>query len=359
MVGIYGSTYASTIVGNNNQMLSTEYLEGMGYRLVLFVLALALLIGFTLLYIKNNNSKVVKKEAIKKVASVKKFAPKKKVVKKAPAKKTTRTKSNAAKATKVKVVKNVDSKSKSELVWPVYLILGLVVLIVFLGSVDWAGMFGTNWFATLSEKLSEFAIGDFNIYDKIFGGIAPFGTWTDAFTRFNYYSIFLIIASIALILVYKIKWDEAFDKMIDGAKDYFKLAMLLMLASSMFVFAYYYGLLSFVNDWFLGLTEEFNVVTAGITSIVNSTLYVNYYFYSGTLLSTFMTKFTDPTLHSLMNVMVVNLYGLTMLVAPTSLLMLASLWITDIDYKSWIKFIWKFVLALFVLSFIVLTIMVL
>ena len=57
--------------------------------------------------------------------------------------------------------------------------------------------------------------------------------------------------------------------------------------------------------------------------------------------------------------MFTNLYSLVMLVAPTSILLLITLSISDVKYTEWFKFIWKLALALLVVSFIVFSVMLL
>ena len=52
--------------------------------------------------------------------------------------------------------------------------------------------------------------------------------------------------------------------------------------------------------------------------------------------------------------MLQNLYGLVQIVGPTSILLLASLSYLEVPYKTWLKYIWRFVLALFIIIFITL-----
>ena len=49
--------------------------------------------------------------------------------------------------------------------------------------------------------------------------------------------------------------------------------------------------------------------------------------------------------------MFANLYSLVMFVAPTSVLLLISLSISDVKYGEWFKFIFKLVLTLLIVSF--------
>ena len=47
------------------------------------------------------------------------------------------------------------------------------------------------------------------------------------------------------------------------------------------------------------------------------------------------------------------MYGLAMLVAPSSVLLIASLGYTETNYGSWLKHIWKVVLELLVVLLVI------
>ena len=45
-----------------------------------------------------------------------------------------------------------------------------------------------------------------------------------------------------------------------------------------------------------------------------------------------------------------------MIIGPTSLILIAGLTYLDIPYTTWLKYIWRFILMLFILIFVVLMI---
>ena len=47
------------------------------------------------------------------------------------------------------------------------------------------------------------------------------------------------------------------------------------------------------------------------------------------------------------------MYGLTMLVAPTSLILMATLSYLKVSYKDWLKNVWKLLLELFIILLII------
>ena len=110
---------------------------------------------------------------------------------------------------------------------------------------------------------------------------------------------------------------------------------------------------------FLGLAKEFNIAISGIYTIINSVFYVDYYYLAYSVLYSLTSVYDDANVLSILSVMFTNLYSLVMLVAPTSVLLLISLSISDVKYTEWLKFIWKIALVLLVVSFITFMVMML
>ena len=133
--------------------------------------------------------------------------------------------------------------------------------------------------------------------------------------------------------------------------------MLTILDCSLFVFIYYNPVLTPVSSLLLG--KDFNVALTGIYTIINSVFYVDYYYLAYSVLYSITSVYSDSTVLSIISVMFTNLYSLVMLVAPTSILLLITLSISDVKYTEWFKFIWKLALALLVVSFIVFSVMLL
>ena len=52
-----------------------------------------------------------------------------------------------------------------------------------------------------------------------------------------------------------------------------------------------------------------------------------------------------------------SVYGLTSIVAPTSFLVIFALKYFDVPYTTWFKYIWRFVLMLFLLVILVLLVL--
>ena len=148
-----------------------------------------------------------------------------------------------------------------------------------------------------------------------------------------------------------------FEGFVDGIKSFVVPAILTLLASSLFVFIYYNPVLTPVTTLLLNATNGFNVALSGIYTIINSVFYVDYYYLAYSVLYSITSVYSDKSVLSIISVMFTNLYSLVMLVAPTSVLLLISLSLSDVKYTEWFKFIWKLALMLLVISFIVFTVM--
>lgn len=340
IVGMYGATYAGTLYGYLDGFMQTKPTDNILAKVILFVLALGLLIGFTLIYMQKNNmlpEKTAKKSKEKATKKTVKSETKKEKVKKADKKEKT--------------------EEKEKKVWPLLLVLGLLFLVLILGTTAWGNIFSSNWFATAHDTImNKWKIGGFKVVEKLFGGLDAFGTWTSS-TRYVSYSIMILFAVATLAIVYKVKLKDAFDAFVKGIKEYVVPAFLALIAYSIFVFTIYYPVLGVITTWITGLTDSFNLVTSGLHAIISSVFYPDFSYYGYYIVYTFVQTIKDTSLYSLIGLVFTNLYALVMLVAPTSVLLLTSLSISEVKYTEWLKFIWKYALCLLVVSFIVFTVL--
>ncbi len=341
IVGMYGATYAGTLYGYLDGFMQTKPNDNILAKVIFFVVSLGLLIGFTLIYMKKHKMLETKSNKKEKKDKKEKKKETKKVVKS---------------ETKKEQSKTEEGNPKK--VWPMLLIMGILFLVFILGTTTWANIFGKNWFETAHTSIMEWKVGGFAIVEKIFGGIDALGTWSTS-TRFIPYSILILLASTALTLVYKVKLKDAFEAFVKGIKEYVVPAFLALIAYSLFVFTIYYPVLGVITNWITGLTESFSIVTAGIHAMISSVFHPDFAYYGYYVVNAFIQTQQDTSLYSLISLIFTNLYSLVMLVAPTSVLLLTSLSISEVKYTEWLKFIWKYALCLLVVSFIVFTILVL
>lgn len=83
-----------------------------------------------------------------------------------------------------------------------------------------------------------------------------------------------------------------------------------------------------------------NVLTAFITSIFHTDLMYTGYSLSGYMLSGFSAYM------SVVFLIYLTMYGFVSFLAPTSILLVAGLAYTKVEYKDWLKYIWKFAVGM-------------
>ncbi len=325
-VGLMGTTFSYNTTQVLQQYLSVELTDLIWAKIVLLVLGVVLLALFVL--------KFGKKASTKKVDDKEEFIP------------------EEVKSVKVKD-KDKDKKHKVK-VWPLVLILDLMLIVTILGFIPWNGAFGITLFDDITTAITEFELFGFPIFGKILGAISAFGYWTlvELVTL-------MLLAIIILKFVYKIKWDDVFDGFGKGVKKALVPALIVILIYTCLVLTTYDPYQLVIYKFILGLTKGFNIFTTGLVVVISSIFNGDplYAFYS--VLPYFVSVVTDTNNYQLIAVIFQCLYGIVTLVAPTSIPLMVTLAYTNTSFKDWFKYIWKLLVALLVLAFIVFTVLLL
>ena len=325
-VGLMGTTFSYNTTQVLQQYLSVELTDLIWAKIILLVLGVVLLALFVL--------KFGKKAGTKKVEDKEEFIP------------------EEVKATKTK--ENAKDKKHKVRVWPLVVILDLMLLVTILGFIPWNGAFGITLFDDITTAITEFELFGFPIFGKILGAVSAFGYWTlvELVTL-------MLLAIIILKFVYKIKWDEVFDGFGKGVKKALVPALVAILIYTCLVLTTYDPYQLVIYKFILGLTKGFNIFTAGLVVLISSIFNGDplYAFYS--VLPYFVSVVTNTDNYQLIAVIFQSLYGIVTLVAPTSIPLMLTLSYTNTSYKDWFKYIWKLLVALLVLAFIVFTVLLL
>ncbi len=325
-VGLMGTTFSYNTTQVLQQYLSVELTDLIWAKIVLLLLGVVLLALFTL--------KFGKKASTKKVDDKEEFIP------------------EEVKSVKAKD-KDKDKKHKVK-VWPLVLILDLMLIVTILGFIPWNVAFGITLFDDVTTAITEFELFGFPIFGKVLGAISAFGYWTlvELVTL-------MLLAIIILKFVYKIKWDDVFDGFGKGVKKALVPALIVILIYICLVLTTYDPYQLVIYKFILGLTKGFNIFTTGLVVVISSIFNGDplYAFYS--VLPYFVSVVTDTNNYQLIAVIFQSLYGIVTLVAPTSIPLMATLAYTNTSYKDWFKYIWKLLVALLVLAFIVFTVLLL
>jgi len=336
IVGMLGATFSPTIYSLINYALKTSYTDEILGKVILLVLGTALLIFFILMYIKD------------KVVSEKKEDSKKS--------------KDSAKSKKIKVAKKDEKKDKDEQVitnkvrtWPLYVIFGILFVLLVVGSID----FGTGtFFEKMHEAIMGVHIKKFYVFKSIFGSIPAIGEWSfGEYLSLSYFTFtfFIIAASLIIMLVSKMKFDDYLDNFKDGTKKVGKAVPLLALAYALVYVAATNQVYLNITNFISKLTKDFNIVTCSISMVINSIFNPDLYYYTNTQLLYYIDLLNDASINPLLGMMFTGIHSLMSLIMPSSILLILGLSYTDTKWTDWIKHIWKLFLGLLVISLITYT----
>lgn len=306
LVGAIASTYGSEGLYWFNNYASTEVSVGIYHRLIISLIALALYVGY-------NVYRVLK-------------------MKKA--------KTKNAEIDDMFAVEDVKGKVKT---WPVVVVFALLFVFIILGYVNWNANWGIDVFDKFHEWLTELSIGkDFTIFKYILGTNAvAFGTM-----EVSILIVTLLVVSMVVAGVGRLKPSEYVTSFAEGLAKILKPVSVYALTYVIFIISYMSPFVTKITDWAFGLTKSFNpfiaLITAFVSSIFHADLGYTSYLVSGMLSANYASNFT------LLHTIYVATYGLVQLFVPVGGVLLFGLAYLKLDYKSWFKYIWMFVLAMLI-----------
>ena len=201
------------------------------------------------------------------------------------------------------------------------------------------------------SKVKTFLIDKINIFGVFFGTINSFGSWT-----ITDLIPLLFVVTLFLCTVYKVKFDDVVDGFVKGCKKAFVPALVTILIYTVLVLVTYHPFQAMIYKFILGWTTKFNVFTTSLVAIIASAFNADPLYSAQSVLPYFTSVFTDVTNYSKVFILFQTMYGLTMLVTPTSLILMVVLSYLRIPFGEWFKSVWKLVLALLILVLFILII---
>lgn len=246
-------------------------------------------------------------------------------------------------------------KEKNLKVYPLVFVLDFLLVLLILAFISW-DLLGVNVFKEITTGFVN-PTGS-NFVKGLYGGInTVLGLTTDnAFGNWTLYeaSLLVFLASGLLGLIYKVKFNNFINASTEGVKRALRPALLVAVAYIILVcivtVPFEFSVLRHIID----LNSGFNIVVMIIVAFIYSFLSVESYYGVVTAATYLMTSTVAAGNMGIIALVWQTMYGLAMLIAPTSIILLATLAYTDVSYTSWMKAIWKLFLELFALILIVL-----
>ena len=348
IIGKIGSVYSNSITVYSNQYFGTKMNDEI---LVRGVICLIVTVLYTLFVANRNkkNNKVVKETVKKEVVVeepkkevVKKTTTKKNETKKTTSKKTTTKKASSKKTTKAcaKTADTIVVKNKSKKILPLALLSVLILIVIGVAMYNWQTALNTTFFTDLYSSVVDMKVANYPLVSNIIGSITPFGNW-------GIYDliIFLVLATFVIGWLYAVKLDDMIDGFVDGVKKFLPAAGLAVLANVIYAAMYSSStgsnILFTILDWILGFAGVGSFFINDFQALV------------GTLSTPISTVYTEFDAYSFTTIIFQSVYGLVMMIAPTSVLLIAGLGLFDISFCEWFKNIWKFLLKLFIVIVII------
>ena len=321
-IGTVGNLYSNAIVGTYISNLSYNYNELIIYKIALILLGIALLVFNISRRIKKLNENPELKEEAKDLI-----------------------------ASKVEV-KTKKGKVKSSI--PGIIIFDLILVMMIIGSLNFSNAFGVDVFEKFHQSVMNVKINGWPIFARILGSSlekASLGNWTSV-----EFTCLMLLATIVLSIIYRIKVDDILDDYKEGAKGFIMPALLVVLAYVSVVVTTNHPFLLTILKPLLTITDGFNSVTLSISMFITSIFKMEPYYIATSVLPYVGSIVEDTSVYALIGFITQGMQGLSMLIAPTSIVLLAVISYLKVNYTKWFKGIIAFFGELLLVSFIIFTI---
>lgn len=244
--------------------------------------------------------------------------------------------------------------SKKTKVWPLVTAYAVIFALYVLGLTPWASMYNFNGFTTFHTNLLNIKIGSFAVFKSILGASSvAFGAWdlADAATL-------LAVVATVLVFIYRIKFEEAGKGILSGVVKLLPTAAILLLVNIVFVMVSQSGALNTIVKGLADLSKGINIFTYSLASFLGAAIVNENY------ITSYVTGVMNTVLGSSANVPLLLLiqqamYGIAMLIAPTSALLLIGLSYLEVGYTKWVKKTWLMTVILAIVAIIVISLAVL
>lgn len=318
LIGLLGVTYGSEGLYYFNYYTNIGINTGLLYRLIVLVVAFVLFNFFTVIHAR----KVLKDKKI-----------------------------NEVEADPFKVGK-APQKAKA---WPVVVLFSILFVLIILGYMRWEGNFGITVFNDFHKWLLNIKIGDFQIFRAFLGTFSmetygEFGNWN----LFHVSTILIVFGSL-IALMNRVKFSDYISAIGEGVKKMI-LPIGLFVGTYMVMAAVYMaGVMPTVTNLIMKLSSSFNPFVTALDALVVNVFHPDLGL-TGYLVGTYLVSAYAQNIE-ILHTIFVTLYGFVGLIAPTSGILLIGLSYLDIDYKTWLKYIWMFVLGILVILLVLFTVM--
>ena len=176
----------------------------------------------------------------------------------------------------------------------------------------------------------------------------------------------LLIFTVIIAVCYRIKANEFFDCAKRGIKKFLVPSLCIVGAYALMIIVYHpsYAQSSYIAtivNRLLTLTDGFNIATMTLSSLLLNIFHTDLGFTGfvfgniqmyGNFLITEYADYINPVY-----TMLTSLYGFVQFFIPTSIILGIGLVSLKVNYKDWLKYIWRFLVGMFICLLIIFILM--
>lgn len=218
-----------------------------------------------------------------------------------------------------------------------FIVLCLLCVVFILGLTAWTN---AEVFTNVYTSIKNVKIGSFAVFASILGAFETFGSWT-----LNSVYSTIGLAIIVMAICGRLSFSEVIESCIEGAKKVVGVAFLSALISLVVIFTLNSGFLSTIINF---IAKSGNIALVTLSSLVTSPFMVEQGYAAQYITQMIYTITSNDEMLELYGLIVQVTYGFTMLIAPSSVLLMISLYYLGESYTKWFKYIWKLLVVILV-----------
>ncbi len=206
----------------------------------------------------------------------------------------------------------------------------------------------TDIMSKFFEEIKVASVIDGFTFDKLLGSIVAFGSWS-----YNDYLVVIILACLVIKFVYHITFEDTLSNFGVGLKNVLYASLIAMLAYAVLIITSSHPIVLTILKPLLQLTDGLNILIYPLCTLVSALFNSDFaYFEYGVLNFSYATTyFTSAGVLPLVEFITQTMYGLAILIAPTSVVLLFSLSLLDIKYTTWLRKMLFVILELLLIIF--------
>lgn len=247
----------------------------------------------------------------------------------------------------------VEKVAKDAKSWPIIVVFAILFVIMILGYVGWEKHFEIKIFSEFHTWLMGLKIGDIEIFKSILGTLAAnaaFGTW-----NLFHMSILLFIISILVALLGRVKFNDFISSCGEGAKKMSKSIILFVLVYMVMIVVYMCPVMPTITNVIFSGISKFNPFLVSLMAFIANIFHTDFGFTGYVIGTFFVNKYAANV--EVIHLIFTTMYGFVQLCVPTSAILLIGLSYLNIDYKTWMKYVWMFIVAILVILLVLFTVL--